>query len=132
MDLVDEQHRADARALVDLGLGDDLAQVGHAGGDGGQRDHARAGFGGQQTRERGLTAPGRPPQHDAGQVAGLRQLAQDVDHPLLSDEILEPLRPHPGGQGKAGRSACGRGEQLALVGHQIEFWAPRIQFRGWP
>ena len=115
MDLVDEQHGAQAGALMHGRLRHRLAQVGDAGRDRAHGHHPRLRLGGEQSGERGLAAARRPPQDDARQVARPGQLAQHVDHAPLADEVVELLRAHSGRQ--RGRRPDARlvRKELALV-----------------
>ena len=63
MDLVDEEQRARAELIAALGgLRDRLADILDAGLDRRQRDQLGLERLAEQARERGLAAPGRPPQ----------------------------------------------------------------------
>ena len=98
MDLVDEQHRLEQAALGAL---HHLAGVGHAGGDGRQRDQLRADRLGQDRRQGGLAGAGRAPQDQRGQGAAIQQLLQRAARPdevLLPDELGGGPWAHPRGE----------------------------------
>ena len=62
---------------------------------------ARARLAGEQARQRGLAAPGRPPQDQRRQLRRLERAAQQLagaEQVLLPDELVERSRPHPLGQ----------------------------------
>ena len=109
-------------ALLQLaGFGDDAAQVGDAGGDGGDGDEVGGGLGRDDAGERRLAGARRAPEDDGRQMAGLDEAAQELarrDEVVLADVLVEAAGAHAGGQRRAGgvffgRSAF-RGEQGLL------------------
>src|SRR5438270_632324 len=68
----------------------------------------------------------RPPEHDAGQVAGLGQGPQRADDGLLADQVLEALRAQAARQRRVGRGRplAGLGlrpgaEEVSLAAHEM-------------
>ena len=111
VDLVDEEDRAapPPRALG-LGLGDDLADLLHAGQHGRERHEARAHDVRHQRGQRGLAGARRPPEDHRVQLATLECCAQHAagaEQVLLTDDLVERARPHAIRQG-AGRRGPGR------------------------
>src|SRR3972149_6375375 len=94
-----------------LRLGDDAAEVGDAGGDGGDRLEVGAGLAGDDAGEGGLAGAGWPPEDHRRGLAGLDRLAQEAalaNDLLLADELVEGLGPHAGGERRlAGGAARG-------------------------
>ena len=117
MDLVDEEDGALAvHPAPLLRLVHDLAQVGHAGGDGGDGREVGAGEAGDDAGQGGLAAARRPPEDHRGHLVGLDALAQHAalaHQVLLAHELVQRARAHAGGQR---RLALGAG--AGLVGEQ--------------
>ncbi len=101
--LVHEKQRAPARPPRLLSLRDHLPEVGDSRGDGADLHEARAGGSGQDLGESRLAAARRPPEHDAGQAAGLGQAAQHGDDLLLADQVLKPPGAEARGKGGVGQ-----------------------------
>ena len=102
MNLVDEEdHPREPVSMSRLGVGDHLAQVGDATGDGGERRKAGVGESGDHSRDRGFAAARRSPE-DAGRgCVGLDRAAERCvgsDEMRLSDDFVEAARSHPSGE----------------------------------
>ena len=67
------------------GLVKSFPQIRHAGEDGGERDEVHGRARGQDARQRGFSAAGRPPQDEAGQLAGIRH---EPDGPSLPQQVV--------------------------------------------
>ena len=87
-----------------VGLGDDAAEVGDAGGDGAYRLKGGLGVGGDQAGEGGFAGTGRPPKDERRQISaagfldigqGAKQHALLADYLLLADELGESAGAHP-------------------------------------
>ena len=90
VDLVDEEDGA--LGTPGAGLGHDAAEVGDAGGDGGELLEAGVGAAGDDAGEGGLAGAGRAPEDDRGQLAGLDEAAEELagaDEVLLADVVVE-------------------------------------------
>ncbi len=99
--LVHEQDGAHPAPAVLLGLVDGGADLLDAGGD--RREPLDLGLAvvGHQFGQRGLAGAGRPPKDHGVAVASQDRFAQRLVRPqdmLLTDILLEGLRPHPGRQ----------------------------------
>ena len=98
MHLVHEQHRAPTFRKTMRSFGQHHAHFGQAGEHRGDRLEFGVGVLGQQQRERGLAAAGRPPQDHRMRVPGFDRLAQRRarrEQPTLADHIVERARAHP-------------------------------------
>jgi hypothetical protein len=122
VDLVHEQQRPLARFAGLLGLGEGFLEVGDAREHRADRHEAHAHGVGQQAGDGGLAGAGRAPQHHA------RELPSS-DHPpdgalgprqvLLSDHLVERLRPEPVGQRRILARFFGRGLLRQVVGEEV-------------
>ena len=102
VDLVDEQQRAGAGLAQALGAVEGLAQVLHAREDRRQLLEGELDLVSQQARHGGLAGARRPPQDHALQSAALehaRQRALGADQVILADDLGQPFRPQPVGEG---------------------------------
>jgi len=95
---VDEEDGAAPGPAGLPGLRDDPAEVGNAGGHGADVDLLRSDRPAQEMGDRGLATARGSPEDQAGQAAGLGQLLQDPDDPLLADHVVERSRPEAGRQ----------------------------------
>ena len=67
------------------GLVKGFPQIRHAREDGGERDEVHGRARSQDARQRGFSAAGRPPQDEAGQLAGIRH---EPDGPSLPQQVV--------------------------------------------
>ena len=102
VDLVEEEDRAAVVAAPDLaGLLDGVAEVGDAGGDGGQGDEVAPGEAGDEAREGRLSDAGRAPEDHRGHLIRADGALEDAAGPeevLLADEFVERAGTYAGGQ----------------------------------
>src|SRR5687767_3039038 len=135
MDLVQEEDRALTVCAEAFPSGlEDLAHLGHGCRHCGQLFERRSRRPCNHSRERGLSGSGRPVEDrraDAGLLDRKPESGVLAEHLLLSDELLEPLRPHPHSERSRLRQAlvCRVREQ---VSHSTEvcFSTHRARDRG--
>jgi hypothetical protein len=111
VDLVDEEDGALAVEPPPLPRRlDDLPDLLHPPEDGAEGYEDRASPPGHDACQRRLAGAGRPPKEEGGDLVrldGAAEHAPGPEHVLLTDEVLQPARPQPLGQGPSGRVLLG-------------------------
>ncbi len=121
VNFIHEQDGALLSVLAPLArLLDDFAQFRHPGCHRAEGDEMRARMSGQQMRERGFAAAGRPPQDKRGYFIVFDRAAQRFPRPqdlFLPDELLQRARTHPRCQWRITRNRRFRRIDIEKVWH---------------